>query len=240
MAISVILIIASFGAGAIASVSGFGIGSILTPVLATQVGAKLAVALVSIPHLTGTTVRFWKLRAQINRAVVWRFGLASAIGGLSGALLQSYANAPVLAYLLGALLVFAGFMGLTGIASRFKIHGRAKWIAGVASGLLGGLVGNQGGIRSAAMLGFTLSKESFVATATAIPLFVDLARMPVYVINQHQDIFAVSPLVLVSTAGVVIGTLEGTRLLNRIPEQSFSRIVSALLLALGIFMFSSA
>jgi uncharacterized membrane protein YfcA len=240
MTIAVILLIASVGAGGIASVSGFGIGSILTPVLATQVGAKLAVAVVSIPHLTGTIIRFWKLRALINRAVVWRFGLASAVGGLLGALLQSYANAPVLAYLLGTLLVFAGLMGLTGIVSRFKIHGPAKWIAGLASGLLGGLVGNQGGIRSAAMLGFTLSKESFVATATAIALFVDLARMPVYVINQHQDIFAAWPLVLVSTAGVVIGTLEGTRLLKRIPERSFSRIVSALLLGLGIFMFWSA
>ena len=36
-------------AGAIAAVTGFGIGSLLTPVLALQVDTRLAVAAVSIP-----------------------------------------------------------------------------------------------------------------------------------------------------------------------------------------------
>jgi uncharacterized membrane protein YfcA len=49
-------------AGAIASVSGFGIGSLLTPLLAVRVGSKLAVAAVSVPHLTATALRFWLLR----------------------------------------------------------------------------------------------------------------------------------------------------------------------------------
>ena len=46
--------------------------------------------------------------------------------------------------------------------------------------MLGGLVGNQGGLRSAALLGFRLDRDTFVATATAIGLFVDGARMPIY------------------------------------------------------------
>jgi uncharacterized protein len=46
----------------------------------------------------------------------------------------------------------------------------AAWVAGALSGALGGLVGNQGGIRSAAMLGFKVPQESLVATATAIAL----------------------------------------------------------------------
>jgi hypothetical protein len=37
-------------AGGIAAVSGFGIGSLLTPVLALQIGTKLAVAAVAVPH----------------------------------------------------------------------------------------------------------------------------------------------------------------------------------------------
>ena len=41
-------------AGAVASVAGFGIGSLLTPVLGMGVGTKVAVAMVSIPHVVGT------------------------------------------------------------------------------------------------------------------------------------------------------------------------------------------
>jgi len=37
-------------AGAVASVTGFGIGSLITPVLSISVGTKIAVAMVSIPE----------------------------------------------------------------------------------------------------------------------------------------------------------------------------------------------
>ena len=45
---------ASIAASMIAAVTGFGIGSLLTPVLALQVGTRLAVAAVAIPHFIGT------------------------------------------------------------------------------------------------------------------------------------------------------------------------------------------
>lgn len=49
-------------AGAIASIAGFGIGSILTPLLSLWLGTKLAVAAVSIPHFIGTALRFSLIR----------------------------------------------------------------------------------------------------------------------------------------------------------------------------------
>jgi hypothetical protein len=53
-----------------------------------------------------------------------------------------------------------------------RFRGWVAWIAGAMSGFLCGLVGNQGGCGSAALLGFDLSKQSFVATATAVTLVV--------------------------------------------------------------------
>ena len=49
-----------------------------------------------------------------------------------------------------------------GTRAQDAICGWVAWLAGALSGLLGGLVGNQGGIRSAALLGFNLSKANFV------------------------------------------------------------------------------
>lgn len=136
----------------------------------------------------------------------------------------------------GFLLVLAATSELTGWRQRVRWGRRAAWAAGALSGALGGLVGNQGGIRSAAMLGFDVPKESFVATASAVGLFVDGARLPVYLATQWRDILAVWPLVLTATAGVVIGTAFGARVLGRIPERTFRRIVAVLLLLLGIYM----
>ena len=53
--------------GAIAAVAGFGIGSLLTPILSQQIGTKLAVAAVAIPHLLGTALRSWLLREPVDR-----------------------------------------------------------------------------------------------------------------------------------------------------------------------------
>src|SRR3954452_9825101 len=176
-----VLLLTAIASGAIASVSGFGIGSLLTPLVALHAGTKTAVAAVSIPHLIGTAMRFWHLRHSLDRAILLRFGLTSAAGGLAGALLNASAPSPALTTVLGILLVFAGAAQLTGQAQRWRFHGSVAWIAGALSGFFGGLVGNQGGIRSAALLGFDLKKEQFVATATAIALLVDGSRMPVYV-----------------------------------------------------------
>jgi len=223
-------------AASIASVTGFGIGSLLTPTLALHTGTKLAVAAVSIPHLVGTAQRFWLLRRHVDRRVLLGFGIASALGGLAGALVHASASSRALSVVFGIFVAFAGISELTGWMRRVRWGRRSAWIAGATSGALGGMVGNQGGIRTAALLGFDVPKESFVATATAIGLFVDGARMPVYLATEWRDIVGIWPLVLIATAGVVIGTALGARVLGRVPQQLFRRVIAVLLIALGSYM----
>jgi uncharacterized protein len=240
MALPLLLTIVGVIAGAVASVTGFGVGSLLTPVLALETGIKVAVAAIAIPHFVGTAQRFWMLRRYVDRRIVAGFGVASALGGLSGALLGARFSSSGLAVVFGMLLLLAGITELTGWMERVRWGRRAAWIAGGISGVLGGLVGNQGGIRTAAMLGFDVPKESFVATATAIGLFVDVARMPVYLATQWREIFAIWPLVTLATGGVVIGTAFGTRILRWVPRWIFRRIIAVLLLLLGVYMIAAA
>jgi len=223
-------------AGAVASIVGFGIGSLLTPLFAVRMGTQLAVAAVSIPHFLATALRFWRLRSHVDRRVLVSFGATSAAGGLTGALLHSYATNRALSVAFGVILLFVGASEMTGLARRMRFHGPVAWIAGAASGLFGGLVGNQGGIRSAALLGFDVDKQAFVATATAIGLIVDGARMPVYFVTQLHALANVWPLIVLASAGTLVGTIGGVRVLGRIPERVFRRIVAALLLALGAYM----
>ena len=233
---SFLLTCAGIMAGAIASISGFGIGSILTPLLASWIGTKLAVAVVSIPHFIGTALRFVVIREHVDRRVLWTFGAASAAGGLVGALLHIWMRSAILSYVLGVLLVFAGFMGITGLAARMSFGKRSAWFAGGLSGMFGGLVGNQGGIRSAALLGFNLRRDAFVATATAIALLVDLFRMPVYALLQFHQIVSQWQLAAIATFGVIAGTVSGKWMLRRIPENTFRLIVSGIILVLGFWM----
>jgi uncharacterized membrane protein YfcA len=225
-------------AGGIASIAGFGIGSVLTPVLSLWIDAKLAVAAISLPHLIGTALRFWLLKGRVDRRVLFQFGIPSAAGGLAGALLHSVATSPALLLLLAVLLLFIAAGELIGFSRRLVFRGLAAWIAGASSGALGGLVGNQGGLRSAALLGFRMDRDTFVATATAIGLFVDAARMPVYLAVYSRELMTVLTPIAVATIGVVAGTLVGGRILRRIPENNFRRVVAVLLAVLGIWLLT--
>jgi uncharacterized protein len=231
--------VAATVAGMVASVTGFGIGSLLTPLFSLQMDTKLAVAAVSIPHVLATAIRFWMLRANLDRRLLLSFGIMSAVGGLTGALVHSLADSIILSGVFGILLVFAGVTGLTGFTEKMRFRGWLAWVTGALSGLLGGLVGNQGGIRSAAMLGFEVRREAFVATATAIGLVVDGARMPVYLASEGSQLLSVWTLIAVASLGTIAGTFIGRRVLTLIPEKLFRRIVSAIILALGLVFIST-
>ena len=240
-AFTVVATVAAVIAGAIASISGFGIGSVLTPVLSTQFDVRLAIAMVSLPHLAGTFVRFLIVRTRIDREVLLGFGAASAIGGLVGAALQTVVQSTALSVVFGVLLVFAGVGSLTGFAQRMRFSGhRTALVGGALSGLLGGLVGNQGGIRAAALLGFDVEREAFVATATAVALIVDGARIPVYLATQGADLAAPWPLIVVLSIGAVVGTLVGGSALRRMNDVVFRRVVGVLLLLLGFYTLARA
>jgi uncharacterized protein len=240
MGFDLILIVAGLLAGAVAAVTGFGIGSLLTPVLALQVDTRLAVAAVSIPHLIGTSLRFALMHGGVDRRVLWSFGITSAAGGLVGALLNGAASSRWLTILFGVLLLFAAVSEITGLARRMRFRGWVAWVAGALSGMLGGLVGNQGGIRSAALIGFDLRKEMFVGTATAIALFVDGARVPIYLYTQHQEMRGVLLWIILAIAAVIAGTLLGTRALGRIPDVWFRRLLAVTLAILGVAMLVRA
>jgi hypothetical protein len=138
--------------------------------------------------------------------------------------------------LFGCLLLFAGVSGLAGWSERMHFGRGTAWLAGALSGFFGGIVGNQGGIRSAALMGFQLSKEGLVATATATGVLVDAARMPVYLVTQGRSLLQVGIYIVLATVGCLIGTFWGVRLLEGIPARWYKRVLSLLICALGLYM----
>jgi len=233
---SVLLAALAIVGGATAAVVGFGIGSLLTPVLAVRFGAGVAVAMVALPHLAASLLRGWRLRAHLRRDVIVRFGLLSAAGGLLGALLYARLGGPAVAAVLGALLVVTAVAGLTGWTERWHPRGPAVWGLGLLSGFFGGLAGNQGGVRVAALSAFGLAPVELVAASTAAGVLVDLARTPVYVVREHAPLGAEAPRIALLVAGTLAGTLLGERLLFGLAPRVFRRVVSVAVGGLGLWL----
>jgi uncharacterized membrane protein YfcA len=220
--------------GAVAAVSGFGIGSLLTPFLLLSFPAAEAVAIVAVPPAVATTLRLWTLRGDIDLPTFRQFGVASAVGGLVGASLQPVLGSAALTLVLAVLLLAAGSSEL--LRRPVPLPPTPFWrlAGGTLSGIFGGLVGNQGGIRSAALLGFQLQTRVLVATSTASALLVDAARVPIYLVMRGSVVEANAPLWLAGTAGVVLGTVLGVPILGRIPTRQYRQIVGGLLVVLGV------
>jgi uncharacterized membrane protein YfcA len=100
------------------------------------------------------------------------------------------------------------------------------------------MVGNQGGIRAAALLGFNLSARELVATSTASAILVDAARLPIYLLTAGSSIVAAKATVVIASTGVVIGTLVGVPALGRIPALAYRRMLGGLLLLLGLWLLT--
>ena len=226
--------------GATASVVGFGIGSLMTPLLAARYGTPVAVAAVAIPHAVASIVRGWRLRASIDWHVVRTFGILSAAGGLAGALLYSRLGNRALTIALACLLLLTASAGLTGWSRRWHPKGPLVWMLGLVSGFFGGIAGNQGSVRAAALSSFSLTPLAFVATSTAIAVCVDIARTPVYVWKAGSDLVPLTRLLVVASIGVLIGTLFGERLLKSLSPETFRLVVHATIGALGIWLLLRA
>lgn len=161
---------ATFLVAALTVLSGFGVGTLLTPLLALFYPVKTAVVSVALIHFSNNLFKLYLFREWVAWRVVGRFGLLSVAGSLLGAVLLTQVAAHYVQGALGLVLVAVGLAELSAAAPALRMP---EWpgsdlTLGFASGFLGGLVGEQGVVRAAYLLGARLERESFVATAAAI------------------------------------------------------------------------
>ena len=226
--------------GATAALIGFGIGSLLTPLLLTKLDPAVAVAAVAIPHLAATALRFQHHRPAINRQVLLLFGVPSAVGGAAGALLQGGLRSPALAAALAVLLISTGVANLTRGFGGWRPSARVAVTVGFLSGLFGGLVGNQGGLRAAGLSAFPLQPREYLATGTAVALLIDAARTPIYLATGAAALPPLAVPIAVATVGCLVGTVLGERLFFRVPAERYRPIVGGAVLALGVWLLTAA
>jgi uncharacterized membrane protein YfcA len=226
--------------GGTAAVAGFGIGSLLTPVLAARFDTGTAVAAVAIPHAAATALRCWRLRHSVDWTLLRRFGLLSAAGSLAGALLYTRLSNASLTLALAVLLLATSAATLGDLPSKRRLNGPIAGLLGLLSGVFGGLVGNQGGLRAAAMMSFSLSPVAYVATVTATAMMVDVVRTPIYVWRAGGELYMLGAPIAVATAGVLAGTLAGERILFGLGPRQFRRAIAAIVGLLGVWLIVQA
>lgn len=234
--------------------SGFGLGTLLTPVFALFFPVTMAVAMTAVVHLANNLFKIGLVGRDADWRIVARFGIPAALAAIGGAsLLALFADLPPMTRyeLAGRLheitpvkaaigLLIAGF-ALLELWPRFaQLAFPPRWLplGGLLSGFFGGLSGNQGALRAAFLIKAGLSKQSYVGTSAACTVLVDAFRLTVYGAAFQAGGWAVlqgegGGLVLAATLSAFLGAYAGKRLLKKVTLRFVELTVAALMVLVG-------
>jgi len=234
MEIGFVLIIA-FAAAMIATTTGFGSATILTPFVAMVIDIKAAIVLVAFFHFANNLSKFTLMRKSINLRLVFVYGLPSVISALVGAWIFGSIDVSLITIFFSIFLVTFSLYSLFRPKLRIPEKDSILAIGGLISGLTSGLIGVGGAVRSMFLISTFLKKEAYIATAAAIAIMVDVSRISMYVYRgalYQSHTFWIIPLVIVAFLGV----FTGRRLLRRLNEATVRKWVLVALLLVGIKM----
>lgn len=243
--------LAAFAASLLTLFSGFGLGTLLMPVVALFLPIELAIASTAVVHLANNVFKAILLGRHANADVFLRFGMPAVAAAFAGALvLGALADAAPLfeyalfgrAHAITAVGLVTGLLVLVFVAvessSRLaRTTFDRRWLpaGGLVSGFFGGLSGHQGAFRSLFLLKAGLDKQAFVATGIVIAIAVDLARTGIYGLRffEARDSFD-WPLVAAATFAAFLGAYLGARLLEKVTLAAVRAVVAALLVVIGL------
>ncbi|MDF2500256.1 MAG: hypothetical protein K0Q77_970 [Anaerosporomusa subterranea] len=232
----IILILVTLVTSVITLFTGFGVGTIMMPVMALFFDVKVAIFLTAIVHFFNNMSRLALYRSEINWRIIQRFGIVSLIGAFIGSYAQIYIDSEWLKVGVGLFLTTYALLSLIPNNIKFKLPSNVDFIGGFLSGLIGGLIGNQGAIRSLYLLNYGLEKKELIVSSALIAIIIDSTRIPVYAYtNLHylqENIVLLSLIVL----SAILGTVAGSRILPKVSYDLFRNIILVGVLVLGVLM----
>jgi uncharacterized protein len=247
----VIISVTAFLVAILTFFSGFGLGTILTPVFMIFFPVDLAIALTGIVHFFNNLFKLLLVGRKADKQVLLRFGIPAVIAALLGSwlLLNITDLRPLFAYqmfgrtfevfpvkfIISVLLIIFATIDLIPYFSKLQFGKDKLPIGGALSGFFGGLSGNQGALRSAFLIKAGLSKETFVATAVVVSTFVDFTRLSVYATRFTKAGLSDNlTLVICATLSAIGGAYIGNKLLKKVTLKFLQVTVAIMLIIISL------
>lgn len=250
-----IVSLAALAAASLTFFSGFGLGTLLMPVVAVFLPLNLAIAVTAVVHLANNLFKLALVGRHAERSVLVRFGLPAMLFAFGGAWLLNWLSVipPMTSYTLGGreleispvkltigilIILFLVIESLPFLA-KLSIHKRYLPLGGMISGFFGGLSGHQGAFRSMFLIKAGLDKTQFIATGVTIAVMVDIARLLIYGTSfAAQNLGSQWALVVSASGAAFAGSFLGNRLLSKLTYGAVRLAVSVLLIVVALGLVS--
>jgi uncharacterized membrane protein YfcA len=231
--------------------SGFGLGTILTPIMLIFFPLEVAIAVTGVIHLSNNLFKLSIIGAKADKNVLIKFGLPSILAAFLGAwVLLNFPELPnihtytlyqktfvitPIKLILSVLLIAFALADLLPSLQKIQFEKNKLPIGGFLSGFFGGFSGHQGALRSAFLLKSGLTKEAYIGTAVVLSTIIDITRIGVYaskVNSLHLENHYT--LVILSIISGILGAFIGNKLLKKITFKTIQIMVAYLLIVISI------
>lgn len=216
------------------TVGGFGSSLFFVPIATYFFDFHTALGITAVFHVLSNLTKITLFREGVDRSIIIKIGVPAVIGVIIGAFAGKYIRTDILELALALFLVATSVVFLSFQQINVEPSTQKSIWGGAFSGFIAGLIGTGGAVRGLVLAAFNLPTNVFIATSAFIDLGIDLSRSVVYTLNGYvrfQDLFLMPYLLLISFAGNWIGK----KILNKITNEEFKKLVLILILLTGIF-----
>jgi uncharacterized membrane protein YfcA len=231
---------ATFFAAALTVPAGFGLATMITPIVFLWLEPHEAVAVVGIVHGSHNAWKLKVLRSSVDYSAVRRYGWAMVVGALLGAALNTAVEADPLLLIVGVALVVLPLLSISERWTNVRLPDAEDRIGGFGSGFFGGLTGHQGALRAMFLQKRLPNKTEYAATAAVLALVVDVTRVPVYVALEGWQILDAGWLIVGLVLAAVFGVQLGKRWLKKWKSDTIRNGILVAIVASGVLYIREA
>ena len=221
-------------ASCVGTITGFGTSTILVPALLLFYPLPQTLLFVGIIHWFGDVWKLLLFRKGFQWKLILGFGIPGIAATVLGASIVFRIPAMILSRMLGIFLVcYVLYLFLKG-SFRIKPNLFASACGGALSGFLAGVFGIGGAVRGLFLTAYDLPKGIYIATAGAIALIIDTARLTTYFLTGTRlEQFLLWGLIVFIPASF-LGARIAKSIVDKIPQRHFREVVAIFLLVLGV------
>ncbi|OGM13904.1 hypothetical protein A3A76_05340 [Candidatus Woesebacteria bacterium RIFCSPLOWO2_01_FULL_39_23] len=231
LAISLLTLVASI----IGTVSGFGISTIMVPIVLLFLPLPETLLLVGVIHWFGDLWKILLFKHGIDKKILIYFGIPGMIGAGVGAALVVNIPEIIASQIVGVILITYVLYLLIKPNFRIEPNPKVAGVGGGLSGLLGGLTGVGGGaLRAVVLTAFNIPKSTYIFTSGVLGALIDASRISIYLISGTKIPQLLFFGLFLFIPASFLGAEIAKKLVGKIPQKTFRNLIALFLFLLGV------
>ena len=227
--------IVTFLAGILGTITGFGISTVMVPVVLLFLPLPETLLLVGVVHWFGDLWKMYFFKHGFDWKLLLYFAVPGIVMAIIGARLTFTLPANLLDRFVGLILV--AYVVYFLYKPHFKLKGNfsTAFLGGGSSGLLGGISGVGGGaLRAVVLTAFNLPKSEYIFLSGLTGAAIDASRIATYFLGGARIDHNLTLGLLIFIPASFLGAFVAKKIINKISQNRFRTIIFAFLLIIGL------